>query len=197
MTLSTQFLTMLAMVSSGFYLGIVQDTFRRFAPYWKRRVVLTYTMEISFWLTQTLILFFVLFRVNGGELRFYIFAACLLGFAAYQALAAESYKKLLEHIIRILTSIYRFIEKCVKAIIITPIKWILTFIWSLFIKLLKLVGTVLLFLLTVLITPFGWIFQLIYRLLPESFKNFFRKFAGFYSKMKNIGIKLLNRLKRR
>ncbi|WP_042220768.1 spore cortex biosynthesis protein YabQ [Oceanobacillus manasiensis] len=197
MTLSTQFLTMLAMVSSGFYLGIVQDTFRRFTPYWKKKVVLTYTMEVSFWLTQTLIVFYVLFQVNGGELRFYVFVACLLGFAAYQALAAESYKKLLEHIIRILTAVYRFLERCVKALFITPIKWIFDLIWTVFFHFLKLLVTVLLFLLTIIITPFGWIFRFIYRLLPDGFKNFFRKIAGFYSKMKNIGIKLMKRLKRR
>ncbi|AVQ97604.1 spore cortex biosynthesis protein YabQ [Oceanobacillus iheyensis] len=197
MTLSTQFLTMLTMVSSGFYLGIVQDTFRRFTPYWKKRVVLTYTMEISFWLTQTLIVFYVLFRVNGGELRFYIFAAFLLGFATYQALAADSYKKLLEHIIRIMTAVYRFVERCVIALIITPIKWILKLLWTITFHVFKLLGTVLLFLLTVIITPIGWIFGFIYRLLPEGFKKNIRKLAGFYSKMKNICIKLMKRLKRR
>jgi spore cortex biosynthesis protein YabQ len=197
MTLSTQFLTMLTMVSSGFYLGIVQDTFRRFTPYWKKRVVLTYTMEISFWLTQTLIVFYVLFRVNGGELRFYIFAACLLGFAAYQALAADIYKKLLEHIIRIMTAVYRFVERCVIALFITPIKWILKLLWTITFHVFKLIGTVLLFILTIIITPFGWIFGFIYRLLPEGFKKNIRKLAGFYSKMKNICIKLMKRLKRR
>src|SRR5690625_1289933 len=89
MTLSTQFITMLAMTSGGFYLGVVLDTFRRFASSWKNRIIFSYVMETSFWLTQVIILFYVLFRVNGGELRLYIFLACLLGFTIYQVLAAK------------------------------------------------------------------------------------------------------------
>src|SRR5690625_5859173 len=75
MTLNVQFLTMLFMVVSGFYLGIALETFRRFSPLWRHRPVLVYIFEVSFWLIQTFIIFYVLYKVNAGELRVYIFLA--------------------------------------------------------------------------------------------------------------------------
>src|SRR5690625_7680140 len=108
MTLDTQFLTMIFMVLGGLYLGIAKDTFRRFSPYWKNKRFINYAMEICFWLTQTYLLFYVLFRINGGELRFYVFLACLLGYDMYKALASALYKKKMESIIRVFTAIYRF-----------------------------------------------------------------------------------------
>ncbi|GAA0425396.1 MAG: spore cortex biosynthesis protein YabQ [Bacillota bacterium] len=199
MSLSTQFLTMITMITGGFYLGLIQDTFRRFTPYWKNRRILTYVMEICFWLMQTMLLFYVLFRVNGGELRFYIFAACLLGFAFYQVAAANVYRKVLEQIIRIIAAVYRFFENIVQALIISPITWIVKLIYTFIVWLCKVVGTILLFILTVIITPIKWIIQAIYGLLPKKVQLFLFKIAGFYSKMKNICIKVVKyvRFKRR
>ena len=79
MTLSIQFITMAAMVLSGIYLGVIRDTFQRFAIYWKGRKLLSYLLEIIFWILQTLVVFYVLFLVNAGEIRLYIILACLLG----------------------------------------------------------------------------------------------------------------------
>jgi spore cortex biosynthesis protein YabQ len=195
MTLSVQFMTMVSMVLSGFYLGIALDTFRRFTPYWKRKVILTYLMEICFWLTQTVILFFILFQVNSGEIRFYIFIACLLGFAMYQVFAATMYKNILEHIIRFITAIYRFCKKVVQALIVQPIIWILTLLITIVLGIARIIWQIILFLLKLLLTPIWWILKAIYYILPNSFKNFLKQIAGFYSKIKNILVKWLKILK--
>src|SRR5699024_4293439 len=100
MTLHVQLLTMIFMVLSGLYLGMALETFRRFSPLWRKNKFLVYFLEICFWLVQTLIIFYVLYRVNAGELRLYIFVACLLGFATYQALIASLYKRLLEQVVK-------------------------------------------------------------------------------------------------
>lgn len=124
MTLSTQFLTLITMALSGFYLGIAQETFRRFTVYWKGRLFLTYFLEILFWMMQAGILFYILYRVNQGELRIYIVLASLFGFSAYQALAKQVYKRLLERLIRIFKAIYQGIEKLIKILLISPLRWI-------------------------------------------------------------------------
>src|SRR5699024_12815245 len=126
MTLHVQFMSLISMVIGGFYLGMAIDTFRRFSTYWERNVFFKYLLEICFWLMQSLILFYVLFRVNDGEIRFYIFLSCLLGFATYQALAASIYKQLLEGVIRIVRSIYRFFKRLIEVLIIIPVKWLVT-----------------------------------------------------------------------
>ncbi len=61
MTLSVQFTTMFAMVLSGLYLGMIRDTYLYFTKYWKENTIFAYVMEISFWLSQTFILYSVLF----------------------------------------------------------------------------------------------------------------------------------------
>src|SRR5699024_11891782 len=37
-------------------------------------------LELGFWFIQTAVLFYILFKVNEGELRIYVFLACLLGY---------------------------------------------------------------------------------------------------------------------
>ncbi|RDW15313.1 spore cortex biosynthesis protein YabQ [Oceanobacillus arenosus] len=189
MTLSIQFLTMATMVLSGIYLGISQDTFRRFTQYWKNQTLLTYFMEICFWLTQAIILFYVLYRVNAGEIRFYIVMACLLGFSMYQVVAANLYKRLLEHVIRVIAGFYRFCAKVVQVLLITPIRWIIIMLLTILLFILRLVGKVLFFILKLLVMPFKWIGKALYQLLPKKVKKNLHKIAGFYSKMKNICIK--------
>jgi spore cortex biosynthesis protein YabQ len=190
MSLSTQFITMLTMISSGFYIGVIQDTFRRFTPYWKNRRIMTYVMEIGFWLTQTLLLFYILFLVNGGEIRLYIILACLLGFSTYQAVAATSYKKLLEHIIRMVSAVYRFFVKVVQAVIISPIKGIIFILYKIIMWLIKLILKLILFVIIAIITPIKWLLLFIFRLLPKKVQGFILKLAGIYSTMKNKCIKI-------
>ncbi|WP_085993732.1 spore cortex biosynthesis protein YabQ [Oceanobacillus senegalensis] len=195
MTLSVQFLTMITMVGSGFYLGMALDTFRRFTPYWKNTVFLNYLMEICFWLTQTIILFYILFQVNAGEIRFYVLIACLLGFSMYQVFAANIYKRMLEHMIRVVTAIYQFFKRLVQALIIQPIIWMVTVLITIVVGLATALWKVVLFIAKLLFAPIRWIAKVIYYLLPKSFKNFLQQIAGFYSKIKNIIFKWLKYIK--
>ncbi|WP_188633377.1 spore cortex biosynthesis protein YabQ [Lentibacillus kapialis] len=185
MTLEVQFMTMLSMIAGGFYLGIACDTFRRLSISWNRRVFLKYFMEISFWLTQTLLLYYVLFQVNSGELRFYVFAAVLLGFAIYQALVAKTYKTVLEHLIRIMTQVYQFVEKMVRVIIIAPVKFIFQSTLTVIIVTLKILLTVLRYSLNVVWSPIFWLFRAIYKMFPQSIQKKLHKIAGFYSTIEN------------
>ncbi|MFB4168685.1 spore cortex biosynthesis protein YabQ [Virgibacillus sp. JSM 102003] len=186
MTLSVQFLTMASMVLGGFYLGIINDTYRRFSIHWKQNKIFTYFMEISFWLTQTMLLYYLLFRVNSGELRFYVFIACLLGFSVYQVTTANAYKQLLEHIIRIGLKIYQFIVRLVQVLFITPIRFVI----HLLIVFLLFIGNVLLTIIRYtfrfIYVPISWVFQNLFRLLPKNIQNNLHKIAGFYSTMENI-----------
>src|SRR5690625_7413437 len=107
MTLQVQFLTMVSMIIGGLYLGIARDTYLRFTPYWRQRIILKYVFEIAFWMIQTLLLFYILFRVNPGDLWFYVFLACLLGVSLFIVFFVSLYKKLLELMIFLLLIIYR------------------------------------------------------------------------------------------
>lgn len=185
MTLTTQFVTMAVMFTSGVYLGAAQDTFRRFEVYWNKNMLFHYGMEISFWLLQTLILFYSLFRVNQGELRVYILLAILCGFAAYKSLFASVYRRLLERFIICLHAIYRFFYQLVQGIVIKPVIWLIQLVFAFFL----LIGRVLYFVLQLLFRIIYWPLRLIgkgcWRLLPKKTKNYFVSLAGFYSRIEN------------
>ncbi|MFD1362569.1 spore cortex biosynthesis protein YabQ [Lentibacillus salinarum] len=193
MTLDVQFITMISMTCGGFYLGMALDTFRRLSIYWRPRVFLVYVMEISFWLTQTLLLYYVLFRVNSGELRFYVFVALLLGFAMYQALAAKVYKRLLERVIRMTMSIYHMLANMIRAIIVTPILFIVQLLVTVVVFTGKLLWHVVRHILKIVWVPVFWLLRLIYRMLPYSIQKNLHKIAGFYSTIENTCKKWLNK----
>lgn len=193
--LDVQFLTMVTMILCGIYLGIVQETFRRFQPHWSSNRFLLYVMEIGFWLSQVILIFYALFLVNAGELRFYVFLALFLGFAAYQALVAPIYKRVLEIIIRAIAAVYRFLERMVQTLLIAPVKFIVQLLVTIIISILQLIVSIFLFLVKIFFAPLKWIILMIYHILPEKTQTFLRKTAGIYSRIKNICKKGWNYLK--
>lgn len=187
MTLHIQFLTMASMIVGGFYLGMARDTFRRLSSYWNDRPFLPYLFEVTFWVTQTFILFYVLYRVNAGELRFFIFVACLLGFSMYQVIAATIYKKILEQMITMIAAVSRFCKKVTHLLVITPVKWVLNMIMHILQSLIML----LLWIIKVAFLPIKWVLQLGYNLLPKKIKKNVRKLFKIYSIIKDTSIKWL------
>ncbi|MEK3988129.1 MULTISPECIES: spore cortex biosynthesis protein YabQ [Robertmurraya] len=204
MTLTTQFLTMISMAAMGSYLGAAIDTYNRFLFRSKRKSWLVFLNDIFFWVLQGLIFFYVLFVINQGELRFYIFLAILCGFAAYQSLLKRGYARVLEIIITMIISIYRYAVKIFLMLIYRPIvslllgcvslitiigkglfvlvKWTIQFIWMI-IKL--------------LFTPVKWLLILFWNLLPKHIKKtvekLYNKLAGYYQVIKNTIINVLSR----
>lgn len=117
MSLATQFYTMLAMISMGSFFGATLDTYNRFLKRSVRKRWIVFIHDVMFWLLQGLLIFYILFLVNFGEIRFYIFVALVCGFAAYQALMKTTYLKLLETIINITIAIVSFLKDLFTTII--------------------------------------------------------------------------------
>lgn len=181
MSLNVQFLTMLAMVLGGFYLGVAHETHRRFSPYWKNKLVLSYVLELSFWLSHTFLLFFLLYQVNGGELRVYVFVACLLGFSIYQVFAVSLYRRLLERLIQFILYIARICRRIFKALVINPLKWVL----YLLIMVIQIIFLVIYYPLKLILHPVKWLLIKIYNVLPKRFRKIITKRVRFYSTMKD------------
>lgn len=120
MTLQTQALTMLTMVCGGIYLGMAKETYDRFRGSWQKNATLNFILQITFWVMQTCLIFYLLYRVNFGELRIYVFLACGLGFALYQLFFKPLYRNLLEWVIRV-----------IDMLVITPLVFVCKLIFSL------------------------------------------------------------------
>ncbi|WLV24766.1 spore cortex biosynthesis protein YabQ [Aciduricibacillus chroicocephali] len=194
-SLNVQFATMITMIGGGFYLGMALDTFRRLTINLRRPIWLLYTTEIGFWLLQTAILFIMLFTANKGEIRFYIFFAGLLGFAAYQVLGRKWYRQLLEILIRIFMAIVRFIANAVRILIVIPIKGLFAIIVAVLLFLIQAIVTVIRFLLIVIFLPIKWLFAILWRLMPKRARNFVHKWCKVYSTMKESCSKFLKWIK--
>jgi len=195
MTLSTQFMTMLAMVSMGLFFGISLDTYQYFLkrPIRKRSIVFIH--DILFWILQALLMFYVLFLVNKGEVRIYLVLALLLGFAMYKSLFQALYLRLLKAIISFCIHSYRFFIKLFMNIVYKPIKSILQLLLSIIITLGKglmaLVSgifRVLRFIIKILFKPIEWLLSLLWLIVPKKVKLFVErissKLAGYYFKIK-------------
>ncbi|CAM4248487.1 spore cortex biosynthesis protein YabQ [Lederbergia lenta] len=187
MTLSVQLYTMLAMITMGSLFGAALDTYQRFLKRDKRKRVIVFINDILFWMLQGLIIFYVLFLVNYGEIRFYLVLSLLCGFSAYQAFLKKYYLAILEYLILFIQSAAILFYKLIYMIIYQPIKWIVIFIFSLLILtaklLLGLVKTVvkmLLWMLKIILYPIYLLGKGIWTILPQSVQKIVRQLKSWF-----------------
>ncbi|UOQ44664.1 spore cortex biosynthesis protein YabQ [Halobacillus salinarum] len=196
MTLTTQFLTILSMLAGGVYVGASIDTFERLFYKRNKKSWLELFRQLFFWLFQSAIIFFFLYQANYGELRVYVFIALACGFSAYQALFKKMFVQLLEVVIRVVTAIIRGLITTVEKLIIFPIKTILLLIISLLFWVYKVLLKGIFIVLLVGFYPIKLIFKIIWRLLPQKWKIYLRKAAGFWMKIKNTMINWKKRIRK-
>lgn len=196
MTLTTQFYTLLAMIGMGSYFGIALDTYNRFLNRGERNKWIVFLNDLLFWIVQTLSIFYVLFVVNHGELRIYLFLAIVCGFAFYQSLLKKSYLRLLEKLIQIVVKTWKFLVRAFFKLIINPINFIVmmlvsfvVFLGKTIFSLAKQIGKLLIWIIQILLAPCKWIFSLLWSFVPKSViktvEKFYMKIAGVFKKTKN------------
>jgi spore cortex biosynthesis protein YabQ len=207
MTLSTQFLTMLSMIGMGSLFGMMFDTYQRFLDRPNRKSWIVFFNDLLFWVIQALIIFYTLFLVNNGELRFYIFVALLCGFAAYQSLFKGIYLRLLEAIINTVIAIYRLMRRAFLLLIYKPVLGLIQLIISIIIllgrglfSLVKFILNILWIVLKVIWVPIEKIMLLLWKLLPKTIKKsvekLYNKTAGIFMEIKNYLLKLIKKWKK-
>ncbi|MFF2459949.1 spore cortex biosynthesis protein YabQ [Peribacillus simplex] len=203
MTLTIQFYTLLAMIGMGSGFGAALDTYSRFLNRSERKRWVVFIHDFLFWIIQGLLIFYVLFLVNEGEFRLYLFLALLCGFSAYQALFKGFYQRSLEFLIILVIKLARFITNSVHMLIFLPIKWVLVSVLAIIIgigkfvlALLKWAGKILLFILTIFWRPVKGILTYIWNLLPvfvtKNVGKFYNKGKGILLKIKNSIFRTLN-----
>lgn len=208
MTLSTQFLTMISMIGMGSLFGAMFDTYQRFLQRPKRKQWIVFINDLLFWIIQALLVFYTLFLVNSGEIRFYIFIALLCGFAAYQSLFKNIYLRVLELIIQTVITISRITKRTFLLLIYNPIVGLvqLTIIIVLSIgrgllSLVKFVSRILLFIVKAAFGIVKKILLIFWKLMPKGLKNsvekLYNKTAGNFKKIGNYILKWRDRWKKK
>ncbi|MGJ7913668.1 spore cortex biosynthesis protein YabQ [Neobacillus sp. LXY-1] len=208
MTLSTQFLTMISMIGMGSLFGAMFDTYQRFLNRPKRKSWIVFINDLLFWMIQALIIFYALFVVNNGELRFYIFIALICGFAAYQSLLKGTYLQLLELVIKTTLTIARLIRKTFLLFIYKPIVSLIQFLLFILLSLgsglltlVKLIYKVVAIVVKLILGIIKKILIILWKLLPKGLKKsvekLYNKTAGNFKGIGNYIIKWVNKWKKR
>lgn len=208
MTLSTQFLTMLSMIGMGALFGTMLDTYQRFLQRSKRKHWLVFLNDLLFWAIQALLIFYTLFLVNKGEIRFYIFIALLCGFAAYQSLFKGLYLRILEGLITSFISFYGFLRKMIIMVVFKPVQgliqlciFIVLFIGRGLITLVKFILKALLVILKFILQTAGKILLIFWKLMPKRIKKtvekLYNRTAGKFKEIKNLITKFLDKWKKK
>ncbi|NRD77479.1 spore cortex biosynthesis protein YabQ [Bacillus sp. BRMEA1] len=208
MTLSTQFLTMLSMIGMGSLFGAMFDTYQRFLQRPKRKQWIVFINDLLFWIIQALLIFYTLFLVNKGEIRFYIFIALICGFAAYQSLLKEFYLQTLEILIRTVIACARIIKKTFLLLIYRPIfgliQLLILIILSIgrgLLTLVKFVLSIFLFIIKTVLGILKKILLIFWKLMPKGLKNsvdkLYNRTAGKIKEIGNYIIKWKERWKKR
>ena len=129
MTLSTQFYTLIAMIGMGSYFGAALDTYQFFLKRPTRSRLIVFIHDLLFWVLQALLIFYVLFIVNQGEIRFYLFLALVCGFAAYQALLKKGYLWVLQTIIAFCRATIQLVKRICVILVVKPIVGIVSLLF--------------------------------------------------------------------
>ncbi|WP_042453843.1 spore cortex biosynthesis protein YabQ [Neobacillus dielmonensis] len=208
MSLSTQFLTMISMIGMGSLFGALLDTYHRFLKRPKRRTWIVFLNDLLFWTIQALLIFYALFLVNNGELRFYIFIALLCGFAAYQSIFKGIYLRLLEMLISTVFSISRFLRDTFILLIYKPITGLIQLIILILLSigrgllsLVNLIWKIVLWITKLLLKVIRMILLFFWKLLPKGLKKsvekLYNKTAGNFKEIGNYITKFLGKWKRK
>ncbi|WP_173918004.1 spore cortex biosynthesis protein YabQ [Halobacillus sp. Marseille-Q1614] len=185
MTLTTQFMTMISMLAGGVYIGAAIDTFNRLFRNRNQRSWLEFLWQPAFWISQAAFLFYILYLVNFGEIRVYVFVAILCGYSAYRALFQNLYQKTLELSIRLVTALFRLIKRILRILIYLPVVGVLILLKNVGFLVYRILYKGIYIVLLVVFTPLMLVFRMIWRLLPEKIQNYLHKGAGFWVKIKN------------
>ncbi|WP_066368124.1 spore cortex biosynthesis protein YabQ [Neobacillus fumarioli] len=208
MTLSTQFLTMISMIGMGSLFGAMFDTYQRFLQRPKRKQWIVFINDLLFWIIQAMLVFYTLFLVNSGEIRFYIFIALLCGFAAYQSLFKNIYLRVLELIIQTVITISRITKRTFLLLIYNPIvglvQLMIIIVLSIgrgLLSLVKFVSRILLFIVKAVFGIVKKILLIFWKLMPKGLKNsvekLYNKTAGNFKKIGNYILKWRDRWKKK
>src|SRR5699024_4517614 len=179
----------MTLVLCRFYLGTAHESFLWFSIPLRQLTLLMYTLEISFLLIQTLVLFYLLFLVNNGELRFYVFLAVLLGYAAYQALAAPLFKRILERMIYLVKAVWHFVNQVGQALVVTPVKWLVHVLAVFILFLLRLISCIRLLLIRLIYLPMRSTCRLAHLCVLKRMQKKLEKISFHYSKIKHNVLK--------
>lgn len=124
MSLDVQFLTMAWMAGCGALLGAAFDTVNVTARRFRFGRGVRSLLDVLYWVAATLLVFRVLVKVNGGVVRPFVFLGLGIGAVLYLLLAAGLYRRTVDRLLAVLTWLYGWTVRVLRALVWRPLLWI-------------------------------------------------------------------------
>lgn len=185
MTIEIQFASFFSMIFVGFYLGCMFDTNERIAHTLKEKRIFKWLCQLLFWLLQSLMIFYGLVKINGGQVRLYFLFAIVIGYWFYFFSFRHVYQLILGKIIQLIRKISLIFLKIITIFLIKPIKFVVQAFLTVVNIAIMVVMKLFLFLLAIL----NWIIRPIYLIIPINVKKYLVSLSPLYSKIKDIVLK--------
>lgn len=90
---------MLAMFAAGLMIGLLLDIVRIVRDRFHIQLWLKSLMDLLYWLLSAILVFYLLWWSNGGQLRFYVFVMIGSGFLLYLRFVSAQMQKILLRIV--------------------------------------------------------------------------------------------------
>lgn len=184
MTIDLQFASFFSMIFAGMYLGCMFDTNERMIENLKGKGVTSFVLQFFFWLLQSYLLFYLLIKINGGQVRLYFILAIVIGFYIYFFSLRKIYRRLLEKVIYILSKLISIIWRLFNLLLIQPIVMIGRLLFYGF----NLMMLFIFQLIYLSLNFLKWLLSPVLSLIPQNVKKYLHSPAGIYSKIENIVI---------
>ena len=144
-----QIYLLLIFIGSGFLIGIFFDIFRVLRKSFKTPDIITYLEDFLFWIITGIYLIFIIFKFSFGQIRLFMFASLILGFALYILTISKFFiklnvkiitilKKIISKILKVILYPFKFLTKLLKRIIFKPITFITINVFKIFNKNVKI-----------------------------------------------------------
>jgi spore cortex biosynthesis protein YabQ len=151
MSLSMQYLTVLAMSASGAVLGAVYDVYRTILAEWKYLRWLGSILDFVFWIFALLWVLWSLHWANGVDVRFYIFLILLIGYGLYRLLLRRLVVGSTVRVVLAINFGLRMIWRLFMLVVVGPLVWL----WGLAMALLRLINRIAALLEKAILWPFA------------------------------------------
>lgn len=159
MMLTIQFSTLLAMFGTGIAMAWVFDVYTWFRDRLHFKRWMTFILDVLYWIVFAITVLLILYSVNQGRIRLPIFFMLLLGGLLYFQLLSMPFLRLWELIVTIVMRLAHFLWRILQILLIRPITWIFSTLFSLIFW----IGTGLWKVVTILFAWLGRPFIAIYR----------------------------------
>ncbi len=113
----------------GIIIGLIFDFFKVLRKSFKTSDMVTFIQDLMFLLISGTLIIFSIIKLNGGEVRFYLFLGIFFGILIYSLTISNLYVIILYEIVKICKRVFGFFSK-IFFIIFNTFKNIFKYIYS-------------------------------------------------------------------